>query len=292
MNDKLKDVVSLFDTIMADQFTGQPYGLSEQFTSNSETYPATISAKRQKIAPSDSFQLQTYHRILNSVQLPSENDFGNRESIDQNMLLVIISDVKLGEDFVHRFVKAMPYYLQIVGLYATVRDGLVINPDSQTIGQNEFGTAWLDKYRVTKNIFTVSYTLTMVDCDSKQIGCSVPTHGGNVDTKVQRTVDSSGATVTFNFENTSQRLIYVCDTVFASNKTFSFTNTFNFAEAVIFFEISSSIDVILPAAVIMNDIRWNSSTNTISLIDSGKYKAQIHSDGTNYYMEVSQNIFI
>lgn len=108
-----------------------------------------------------------------------------------------------------------------------------------------------------------------------------------------RSVGSSGTTVAFSFENINTRLAHVCDTIFAGAKTFTFSNATGLVEAILFFETNTSVDITLPATgVLLNDVRWNNSTNILSLIDAGKYKAHLFHDGTQYYLDVAQAPYV
>lgn len=164
MTDNLKNVIDSIDKELQKEFTGKFYGIAEIVNSQAERFPVTIATRRDRINPADTWQLQTYHRILNSVALPSTESFGTEQRYNQSVMMVVIANVNLGESFIYRFANKLPQVIIFDGGYTVTQDGLSINADHEAIAQTEFGTAWEDKHRLIKNIWVITYNLVVAYC--------------------------------------------------------------------------------------------------------------------------------
>jgi len=164
MTDNLKNIIEAIDKNYASKFTGKFYGIAELVNGQAERFPVTVATKRDRINPADTWQLQTYHRVLNSIELPQTETFGLERSYQQTFIMVVIANVNLGEDFIYRFAAKLPNLVKFSGGYTVLADGMNINSDHEAIAQSEFGQAWEDKHRLVKNIWTVTYNLTITYC--------------------------------------------------------------------------------------------------------------------------------
>lgn len=162
MTDLIKDFVAKIDAVISAQFTGKFYGLAETFNAQGQTYPATIATKRDRISPADTWQLQIYHKQLEITRTP-ELEFGKNKNYAQSMRMIIISNTNLGESLGFRIAQALP--LQVIAApSSSVIDTTEVISNDPAIATTEFGEAWADKYVVTKNIFTIDYTLNITQC--------------------------------------------------------------------------------------------------------------------------------
>jgi hypothetical protein len=164
MTDQIKEIINRIDQILQSQFTGKYHGLCELANGQAELFPVTIATKRERVNPSDTWQLQTYHRIITSSRTTGLNEFGTEQSFLVPVRMVVINNPNMGEDFIFRLAKSLPNLVTIPDAYAIIDDVLNISHDHQAIATVEFGTAWEDKHRLTKNISTIEYTLTLTLC--------------------------------------------------------------------------------------------------------------------------------
>lgn len=110
------------------------------------------------------------------------------------------------------------------------------------------------------------------------------------------TVSVSGGTITLDFNQSGVgdlfKRKFVGGANISADKTIAFSNDSNAMEFSFLFEITGGFYLQWPSAVIMNDMRWDTSTQRWTAVDSGKYRAKADFDGTNWYVEISQSVFI
>lgn len=105
-----------------------------------------------------------------------------------------------------------------------------------------------------------------------------------------QSVDVSSA-ITLNFKNASDVTFYGAAQI-TGNKVISFSNSTNANRLTFVFDLSSTHTLTLPNSVIMDDIRWNSGTKVWSALNSGKYKMTGINDGTNWWIDITQNNYL
>lgn len=165
MDDLLKALITDIDLGLSMFFTGKYYGLAELVNGQAERYPVTIhNAKRDRINPADTWQLQTYHRILNSTEVSNTENFGREKTYDQIMRMIVITNVNLGESFAWKLLDVMPEQVSSAAGYGVVMDASIINNDHEGIVTTEFGNIPEDKHRLQKNIIAIDYTLKVTLC--------------------------------------------------------------------------------------------------------------------------------
>lgn len=100
-------------------------------------------------------------------------------------------------------------------------------------------------------------------------------------------VDTSGATLTLDFNGSKHRL-FVGSASFATSKTIALSNSTNALIFTFSFEISNvAATLIFPSTFTMSDPRWTDSTHTLNLNpDTGKFKLKAEYNGTDWYMEL------
>lgn len=99
-------------------------------------------------------------------------------------------------------------------------------------------------------------------------------------------VDTSGATITLNFNSFANRKFYGSAS-FAAAKTIALSNSTNAVELTFFFTITNvAAALTFPSSFTMSDPRWNDSSHVWTSIDTGKFKAKAEFDGTDWHMEI------
>ncbi len=164
MTDPIYNIFTAIDVALAKKFTGKYYGLCEMINAQGERYPVTArSAKRERINPADTWQLQIYHRLLNGVRVPEE-EFGRNEVWNYQARMVIISNPNLGETLPIRIVKELPRQVIVTDGSAVLTDAMNLVMNHEEIAATEFSTIPEDKHRLTKNLFVVEYSLRIQLC--------------------------------------------------------------------------------------------------------------------------------
>lgn len=110
------------------------------------------------------------------------------------------------------------------------------------------------------------------------------------------TVSTAGATITLDFAlagvgNLFKRK-FTGSAVIDGNRNIALDNDGNAVELTFFFEVDDLHVFTFPAEFIMSDVRWDSGANTFTPLDIGKYKAKAEFDGSNWFLEISQSIFV
>lgn len=99
----------------------------------------------------------------------------------------------------------------------------------------------------------------------------------------------AGSTITFDFGD-RQRGVFALST-FSTPKTIAYSNASTAKEQHIVFIISDvAATLTFPSGTLMSDVRWASLTWTAAEV--GKYKATAVYNGTNWYLEISQSVFV
>lgn len=109
-------------------------------------------------------------------------------------------------------------------------------------------------------------------------------------------VSVSGGTITLDFNQVGVgdlfRRKFVGSANITANKTVAFSNDTNAMEFSFLFQIDAGFYLEWPSTVIMNDVRWDTSTQRWTALESGKYRGKADFDGTNWFLEISQSIFV
>ncbi len=146
------------------------YGLCELQESESETFPYVIgSLRKDRVSANDKYQVAIYHRILSGSLADDENmSFGRTMKKRQtlNVRMVVILDVKLGENYIDKIIFALPDKIDI-SAYHLAEVGSEISKiiDHPGIAGQEFGEAWADKISVHRfNLYAIEYQLQYINC--------------------------------------------------------------------------------------------------------------------------------
>ncbi len=101
------------------------------------------------------------------------------------------------------------------------------------------------------------------------------------------TVSTTGGTITLNFGSEEMR-IFVGSASFSAAKAIALSNSTVARKFDFIFTITNVSAVLtFPAAFIMDDIRWNTSTQEWTPEQTGTYKASAVFDGTNWILDIS-----
>lgn len=100
-------------------------------------------------------------------------------------------------------------------------------------------------------------------------------------------VSTAGGTITLNFASEEQR-IFVGSASFATAKAVALSND-SIARRLDFIFTITNVNAVLtfPAAFVMNDVRWNTSSQEWEPDQTGTFKASAIFDGTNWIMDIS-----
>lgn len=165
MTDQLKQIIIAINAQLGNKFTGKYYGICEVVNSQAERYPVTIGTKRDRVSPADTWQLQVYFKVANALQLPTQEEFGTNVAFQQTLNMIVIANVNLGEDFIYRIAKAIPMLINVTGGYSVLEDGMTINTNHEALATADFGSAFEDKHRLVKNIWSVDFNLSLTYCE-------------------------------------------------------------------------------------------------------------------------------
>lgn len=101
-------------------------------------------------------------------------------------------------------------------------------------------------------------------------------------------VSTAGGTITLNFSDEEQR-IFVGNAAFAAAKAVALSNSANAKRFDFIFTITNvSAILTFPASFVMNDVRWDTSSQEWEPDQTGTFKASAIFDGTNWIMDISQ----
>ena len=100
-----------------------------------------------------------------------------------------------------------------------------------------------------------------------------------------------GSTYTLNFGD-RQRGIFILPSRAAATIV-ALSNAANAKELFIILTVSNvAATYEFQSAFVMSDVRWDSGTNIITFVETGKYKGHAIYDGTNWVLEISQSVFV
>lgn len=162
MTDVLSEMINAIDKALSTKFTGKYYGIVKIVDVNAERYPATITAKRERVSPMDTWQLQIYHKLGNVLELPNEENFGREITMQQNVSMVVIATVNTGEYLIHKIARSIPQLINGSLGYAVLEDGYTISSNHAQIVAADFGA--MQKERVVKNFWQIDYSLNVTEC--------------------------------------------------------------------------------------------------------------------------------
>lgn len=111
--------------------------------------------------------------------------------------------------------------------------------------------------------------------------------GGYIGAGLLTSVDVSGGTITFNFNNGTHRSFKASATIGAA-KTWAFTNTTNAMELKYFFAMTTPDIQTMPATVKMQSFigDWNDATKEWTPPAIGDFEAALSYNGTNWLMKI------
>ncbi len=157
--DFVKILIGKIDAELPVKGSSKLYGLAEVINGrDNEVFPVTIPL-RTRINPKDTWKLQTYHRQLNSQRGDTSMEFGLNKKFLLTIRHVVIADPEFGEDYIYHYLNDWPDQVATTGAYGVILEPAQIEHDHMAIAAVEFGQAWEDKHRLTKNFWAVQYVL-------------------------------------------------------------------------------------------------------------------------------------
>lgn len=100
-------------------------------------------------------------------------------------------------------------------------------------------------------------------------------------------VSTAGGTITLNFGDEEQR-IFVGSASFSAAKAVALSNSSNARRLDFIFTITNTNAILtFPASFVMNDVRWDTSSQEWEPDQTGTFKASAIFDGTNWIMDIS-----
>ena len=179
----MTDIINAFDAWMTDryatQFQTKFYGFCELIkkTTPTETQPipATITGthKREQVALNDKYDLMSWVRIVNAVDVIDDIDgndwaFGLDEGNTQrvNLRIVIAQKVELGENLIIDIARGMPSLFTISGYkIISVNKGTIgIDFDHEAIYTTELGNTAYERHRLTWNLYVINAGVEFIRC--------------------------------------------------------------------------------------------------------------------------------
>ena len=171
----MREILDYIDSRIHDCLSEvERYGLCHLIEDDSEEkYPSTLEEDAKKITPNDRFEFQYYHRLLNGSNEPLEDlSFGRTPSVlnSQEVRTVIFARMKCDDlRFIDDFINSLPdnivlnespqKYKKI-----TLSKNISLIRDSTAIWEDEFSTAYKDKYQKAWNIYALEYSIEYIKC--------------------------------------------------------------------------------------------------------------------------------
>jgi hypothetical protein len=148
------------------------YGLCELVTKDDKPNPVTVANKinksREVAQIHDRFNGIFYHRVLPNVGLSEDEEFsfGSRLKIKKSPKIrtVVVTSVKLGEDFIYQFAAAIPDKLTLTGYkFIFIKQGTLID-NHEAVYNEEYGQNSYDKHRINWNVYALEYDIEFMLC--------------------------------------------------------------------------------------------------------------------------------
>lgn len=181
------EVINSFDAWTAAQYpllTQKLWGYTEIVhkteKGSDQPIPVTINntSDRQQVSLDDRYQLITWFRLQNQIEIGNEVDgndwaFGLQQGIVQRATLiwVIAHRVEIGDNWIFEFLKAIPSIFTIPGYQITHidRNSLTLDTDHENIYLTELGKTVYEKHRFTWNLNVVSVACEYILCPTANI---------------------------------------------------------------------------------------------------------------------------
>lgn len=144
------------------------YGLCELVTKGKQIHPVTCKDRKQAEIH-DLFDGIFYHRFLNAT--PAEDvdfSFGIdiSDRVSARLRTFVAFKVKLGEEFIFDFIKALPVRMSITGFKLLQRSSNVdLIADHEGVYSQEYGEKTpYEHHRTSWNIYAVEYNIEFILC--------------------------------------------------------------------------------------------------------------------------------
>lgn len=127
-----------------------------------------------RVSPDDEYDILVYHRWISGAPKDDDDSSWGRGKVrkhDNTIRMVVLLDrAKYTEDYINKVIDAMPDIIDDsagVDMYsAEVGQEISLIVDQDSVGEQEFGEMWKDKYLPKFYIFAVEYSLQFVQCST------------------------------------------------------------------------------------------------------------------------------
>lgn len=171
----MKDIIDYIDNQLHECFPdAQVFGICHLIEDdNAELYPSTLEEDAIKVTPDDRYEILFYHRLLDGSPEPDEDiSFGRKKTIVNSQQVRTVIFIKMGEDdlsFIDDFINALPETFELDESpvqYKKLNLSREINliRDSNAIWEDEYSSAYKDKYQKVWNIYALEYSIQVAKC--------------------------------------------------------------------------------------------------------------------------------
>lgn len=166
----MKEIIDLMDQRIFERLgVGKFYGLCKLTIDKNDTYPRTDNKTPEKVAPNDKYPLAIYHRLLDaSIAENEEVSFGrirkkqNAQQIRTIVLIDVKSNVTIEE--VYNAIPEEVILCDYKSIWIPAEISLSFNQEA--IREEEWGTAYADKFALRYNLYALEYTIETIKCDA------------------------------------------------------------------------------------------------------------------------------
>ena len=166
----MKEIIDLMDQRIFELLgVGKFYGVCKITSSQSEIFPRTDNTKPEKVAPNDKYPVAIYHRLLDGSIADNEDlSFGRtkkRQNVQQIRTIVILdtkSDVTIEDVY-----EAIPDEVILCDYKSIwINSEINLNYNQNSIREEEWGTAYADKFEMRFNLYALEYSIEYIKCDA------------------------------------------------------------------------------------------------------------------------------
>lgn len=163
----MTELIDQIDDLIAEQVDGiKAFGLVEKVTKDNAVGP--VKDKKKPVSPNDKDQITTYHRLLTGSIEPREDlQFGKKLSRVNNQKVRMVVFIQKDEDdtLIDQIWAALPTSIDSDDYrYLAIQGVSQISRDDESIWQEEFDQAYLDRVRMKYILYAIEYELQYQLC--------------------------------------------------------------------------------------------------------------------------------
>ncbi|OQB12803.1 MAG: hypothetical protein BWY15_02097 [Firmicutes bacterium ADurb.Bin193] len=147
------------------------YGLCHLLEDDSEeVYPSIIGSEGNRVTPDDRHNVTIYHRLLDGDTAPKDETPFGRKSVKKTTqrvrtVIFIKMTVDETEDLINDIINALPESFTLIDYpLAYVSNEISLIRDRSAIWDDEYGTAYKDKYQKRFNVYALEYDCQYIKC--------------------------------------------------------------------------------------------------------------------------------